>query len=324
MGRALGYDPRTLIRKTIITVGNFDGVHVGHQAILYTARAMAECHDASVTAVTFDPPPVALLKPERNPPQVASIDDRVRWLRSAGADEVAVLRPDPAMLGLSAEAFIDGLIKDHGAVGFVEGEDFRFGHGRGGDMKMLAEMGERHGYAVQALGRVEIGLSDQTVAPVSSSLVRWLVGRGRVEDAAACLGRPWELTAQVVRGEQRGRTIGIPTANLDPDAYQGRILPVDGVYAGMGVLDDGSSFPAAISVGTKPTFGERRLTIEAHLIGYTPDPPDGLYGRPLTLRFARWIRDQYPFPNADELVQQLRRDIGLAGLLAADAPSDLI
>jgi riboflavin kinase/FMN adenylyltransferase len=313
----LGYHPRTLSEPSIISVGNFDGVHIGHQAILRTARELADEHGAGVTAVTFDPPPVALLKPDHHPPQVASTQERARWLRKAGADRVVVLRPDRAMLALSAEAFVDQLVREHHAVGFVEGDDFRFGHKRGGDMALLAELGAQRGLAVRALGRVTVGLSDQSTAPVSSSLVRWLVGRGRMRDVSACLGRSWEATAAVVKGEQRGRTIGIPTANLDMASLAGRILPMDGVYAGEAVLEDGAAYPAAISVGTKPTFGERRLTIEAHLIGYEPAAPDGLYGRPLTIRFARWIRDQYPFPNADDLVTQLRRDIRFAALTAA-------
>lgn len=311
--------------ESIITIGNFDGVHAGHRAIVRAARGLADERLARVVAVTFDPPPVAVLKPCLIPPQVASLADRQRWLVDAGADEVVVLTPGPELLGLSAEQFIEKLIDEHGAVGFVEGEDFRFGKRRGGDMAMLAAMGESRGFAVRALGRVEVKLSDQSVAPVSSSLIRWLVGRGRVEDAGACLGRDWELTSTVVQGERRGRTIGIPTANLDPEGYRGMIVPMDGVYAGSAVLPDGGTFAAAISVGTKPTFGERRLTIEAHLIDYagpSPDNPDSLYGQPLTLRFARWVRDQYPFPNADELVARLRRDIDLARRCHDDALSE--
>ncbi|XAL99478.1 bifunctional riboflavin kinase/FMN adenylyltransferase [Phycisphaeraceae bacterium D3-23] len=306
--------------KNIITVGNFDGVHLGHQAIVRAARERAGPIDGcGVLAVTFDPPPIAVLKPRGAPLQVASLADRERWLRAAGADRVEVLTPDPAMLGLSAQAFIERLVADHGAVGFVEGEDFRFGKGRGGDMAVLRAMGDAHGFAVHTLGRLEAPLSDGTNAPVSSSLVRGLIGRGRVEDTAVCLGRPWEVTGLVVKGEQRGRTINIPTANLDPACYTGLVVPMDGVYAGAATLDDGTLYPAAISVGNKPTFGGQVQTIEAHLVGFTPDNPDALYGRPMTLRFARWVREQYPFANADELVTQLRRDIDQAQAWHRDA-----
>lgn len=297
----------------IITIGNFDGVHLGHQAILRAARRLADAHSARVLAITFDPFPVAVLRPENAPPRVMSIDQRIAALKQAGADEVEVLNPTPKVLQQDATRFIGQLVEAHRAVGFVEGEDFRFGHKRGGDMAMLAEMGRQQGFVVEALPRVEARLSDQNVAPVSSSLVRWLVGRGRVEDAATCMGRAYELVGEVVKGEQRGRTIGVPTINLDPDCYADLIAPMDGVYAGTACIDaDAAAYPAAISVGVKPTFGHDRLTIEAHLVGYQSDAPDALYGKTIRLGFARWLRDQYPFPGIDALKQQLQRDIRAA------------
>ena len=308
---------------SIITIGNFDGVHIGHREIVRQARALADQHGARVLAVTFNPSPIAVLRPEHSPPQLGTIEQRIEALRDAGADRVVVLSPTPQLLGLSAEQFIDKLVADHHAVGFVEGEDFRFGNNRGGDTKLLAEMGKAHGYEVRILPRVETRLSDQTTAPVSSSLVRWLVGRGRVEDAAVCLGRDFELPGTIVKGDQRGRTIGIPTANLDPAAYAGLIVPMDGVYAGS-VLIDGDVCPAAISVGSKPTFGQNTLTAEAHLIGFTHDDPDVLYGKPARFRFARWIRDQYPFPGVQALIQQLRRDIDYARAVYAEQSSAVI
>lgn len=306
-----------------MSIGNFDGVHIGHRAILRQARELAEARDARVVAVTFDPPPIAVLRPEHSPPQLGTIDQRVEVLTTAGADAVVVLSPTPQLLGLSAEQFIDKLVADHHAVGFVEGEDFRFGNKRGGDTTLLAEMGKAHGYDVRILPRVATRLSDQTTAPVSSSLVRWLVGRGRVEDASACLDRPYELIGSIVKGDQRGRTIGIPTANLDPAVYAGLIVPMDGVYAGSVMIDD-AEHPAAISVGIKPTFGQKVLTAEAHLIGFTHDDPDVLYGRPARFRFARWIRDQYPFPGVQPLVDQLKRDIDLARSLYDEQSSTVI
>ncbi|MGB0766561.1 MAG: riboflavin biosynthesis protein RibF [Phycisphaeraceae bacterium] len=306
-------------RPSILTIGNFDGVHLGHRAILSASRRLAEHASARVTAVTFDPFPVAILRPEATPPQVMSIDQRIEALRDAGADDVVVLKPSPELLGSEASAFIEDLIDQHAAVGFVEGEDFRFGKRRGGDMALLEEMGRSRGFAVQALPRVETPLSDQTVAPISSSLVRWLVGRGRVEDAEACLGRTFELVGTIVKGEQRGRTLGIPTANLDPQAYASLITPMDGVYAGTVTLDPAQGpLPAAISVGVKPTFDHDRLTIEAHLIDYQMEHPDGLYGKPARFGFARWVRDQYPFPGVPELKEQLERDIATARTLVAN------
>ena len=331
---------------SIISIGNFDGVHLGHRAILSAARELADAgpDGCRVLALTFDPPPVAVLFPDREtviPPQLSSLAGRIEQLRAAGADEVVVLRPDKALLGLSAEAFIDKLIADYAAAGFAEGEDFRFGKGRGGDMARLQAMGKDRGFAVRAMPRLEAKLSDHSLAPISSSLVRWLVGRGRVEDAEACLGRSFSLSGSIVKGDQRGRTIGIPTANLNAKVFEGMAVPMDGVYAGRVTISAGT-FASAISVGDKPTFAGRQLTIEAHLLGYTPgSPPPGsatssgqdlsvaeqgneLYGQPATFHFARWLRDQYPFPSVDKLVQQLHRDIEAARLKADPQPNTVM
>lgn len=298
---------------SIITIGNFDGVHRGHQEILHAACRLAEKRDARVLAVTFDPFPVTVLRPEATPPKVASAEQRVEALKQYGADDVIVINPTPEVLSYEAPRFISLLREEHQAVGFVEGEDFRFGHKRGGDMTLLHQLGEEQGMDIRALPRVETRLSDQSVAPISSSLVRWLVGRGRVEDAAACMGRAYEIIGEIVKGEQRGRTIGVPTINISPDAYQGLITPMDGVYAGTAQLDnENQSWPAAISVGIKPTFGHDQLTIEAHLVGFKSDDPDALYGRMVRLSFDRWLRDQYPFPGVEELKLQLCRDIEAA------------
>ena len=299
-----------MIAPSIITIGNFDGVHRGHQAILDSARQLAEARQARVLALTFDPMPIAVLRPGEGPPHLGTIDQRIASLKQAGANDVLVINPTRDVLSQQAPDFIQGLIREHGAVGFVEGDDFRFGAKRAGNMSMLAQLGTEHGFAVESLPRVEVPLSDHSVAPISSSLVRWLVGRGRVEDAATCLGRPFELTGTIVKGDQRGRTIGIPTANLDPNSWSGLITPMDGVYAGSVQLDqDNTMLPAAISVGVKPTFGKDQLNIEAHLIDFTTEHPDALYGTSATFRFARWVRDQYPFPGVEALTEQLNRDI---------------
>ena len=299
-----------MIAPSIITIGNFDGVHRGHQAILDSARQLAEASESRVLALTFDPMPIAVLRPGEGPPHLGTIDQRIASLKQAGANDVLVINPTRDVLSQQAPDFIHGLIREHGAVGFVEGDDFRFGAKRAGNMSMLAQLGTEHGFAVDSLPRVEVPLSDHSVAPISSSLVRWLVGRGRVEDAATCLGRPFELTGTIVKGDQRGRTIGIPTANLDPNSWSGLITPMDGVYAGSVQLDqDNTALPAAISVGVKPTFGKDQLNIEAHLIDFTTEHPDALYGTSATFRFARWVRDQYPFPGVEALTEQLNRDI---------------
>jgi riboflavin kinase/FMN adenylyltransferase len=311
--------------RTVLTLGNFDGPHLGHRAILAEARrrSNAVTPPARVVAITFDPPPIEVLRPGSEPPRIATLSQRRTGLLDAGADDVEVLTPTSDMLGQSPERFVDHLVRRHRPVAILEGPDFRFGKGRAGDMATLACLGRDHGFEAVTVPRVHAALSNLHTVPISSSLVRWLVGRGRVADAAACLGRGFSLTAPVVQGEQRGRTIGIPTANLDPDALSPFILPTDGVYAGWaeiegaeGLRDQGAKpnrkskiknqkCRAAISIGVKPTFGQRRLTVEAHLLDFDAD----LYGRPLTLHFARWLRDQYPFPGIEALRRQLHRDV---------------
>ena len=276
-------------------------------------RAIADRRGAGVVVLTFDPSPVAVLAPESEPPRLCTTERRVARLREAGADRVVVLRADRGLLAKSPEQFIGGLVEEHGPVAFVEGPDFRFGKGRAGDMDWLAAYGRERGFTTEVVEPTAAVLHDLHRVTVSSSLCRWLVGRGRVADAGRCLVGPVVLEGTVAKGEQRGRTIGVPTVNLAPEDYAGFIVPSDGVYAGWGELSgQGRRYPAAISVGVKPTFGRRQLTVEAHLIGY--DGPE-VYGRPVTLGFARWLRDQYPFPGVEALVDQLRRDIGQADAL---------
>jgi len=322
--------------RTVLTLGNFDGPHVGHHSILEKSRKIADVHNAKVLAVTFDPPPLEVLRPGDGPPRITSLAQRIKRLRRGGADDVRVIEPTAELLGQSAPQFIERLVERHHPVAIVEGPDFRFGKNRGGDMAALATLGQEHGFEAVTVPRVEVALGDQQLTAVSSSLVRWLIGRGRVADAAVCLGRFFSLTATVVRGEQRGKKLGIPTANLDADQIAPYIVPADGVYAGYVRLEqaevggeqsgEGPSsrpseapdaggatplatrstpIPAAISVGIKPTFGKTALTVEAHLIDTDLD----LYGKTITLGFARWVRDQYPFPGVDALREQLHRDI---------------
>ena len=340
---------------TVLTIGNFDGVHLGHRAILDTARRLADQRGAAVRVLTFDPHPAAVLRPEHQPPRLLPLDERLARLRRAGADDVRVLEPAPDLLATEPEAFIEDICSTHHPLAVVEGENFRFGKARRGDLDLLRRLGDRLGFELHVQPPVTMRLTSPAEVRVSSTLVRRLVGHGRVFDAAAALDEPFSLTAPVVRGEQRGRTLDIPTANLDPDALADYIVPADGVYAGYAEVliseahpgvaasaahesdqrseeraassENGvdihqppsphspllaprsSSFPAAISVGVKPTFGRTRLAVEAHLLDYTPESPDDLYGRTLRLTFTRWLRDQYRFPGPDALRRQLRRDI---------------
>lgn len=292
-------------RGVILSIGSFDGVHVGHQAILARARQLAQQTGSKVLAMTFDPHPAWTLRPGSEPPLLTGLAQKIERLRAAGADEVVVIEPTPAILGQTAWQFIESLAKQYPVAGIVEGEDFRFGKGRAGDMALLKQWGQRLGFEAVALPRIEVALSDLAVVPVSSTLIRWLIGRGRVLDAARCLGRCHELGGQVVQGQQQGRLLGVPTVNLDPDDYEAFAVPADGVYAGTALTPDGQTHPAAISIGVKPTFSQQRLTVEAHLLDFSGD----LYGQRVVLRFARWVRDQWAFPDIKALKEQIDRDI---------------
>ncbi|QDU70815.1 riboflavin biosynthesis protein RibF [Mucisphaera calidilacus] len=290
--------------RTVITIGNFDGVHLGHRAILRNARALADENHATLLALSFDPHPATRLHPDTVPPRLTTRAQRETALRHAGADHVIFLTPDRATLDLEPEAFIRQLIDDHHPVAFVEGPDFRFGHNRRGDLDMLRDLGRQHDFQVHITQPVGVTLHDRWQHTASSSLARWLIGRGRVEDATLVLGRPFALQSTVTRGEQRGRTIGFPTINLHPQPIADMILPADGVYAGTACLRK-REHPAAISVGTKPSFDADALTVEAHLLDFDQD----VYDQPVTLEFTRWLRDQARFPDLDALTDQLARDV---------------
>lgn len=295
----------TMPRPCVITIGNFDGVHLGHRAILDAARQCAERHGADVDAMTFEPHPAKVLRPERVPPRLMSAAQRQDTLLAAGADRVTLLEPTRDLLGMSAEQFIRSLTERCDVRAIVEGPDFHFGKGAAGDVEALRGFGERFGFEMIIVDPVEIALHDMLLAPVRSSLIRWLVGYGRVADAARCLGGPFTLSAEIVEGDRRGRTIGFPTANFQISDLADAALPARGVYAAEATTQDGRTFQAAVNVGVKPTFTPPRPSIEAHLLDFEGD----LYGQTLSLAFHHWVRDEQKFPNIEALSAQLGRDV---------------
>lgn len=295
---------------SVLTIGVFDGVHLGHQQLVTRAGAMAARHGegARVVVLAFDPPPAAVLAPERRPPRLTTFEDRAELLRAAGADDVRRLEPTPELLGLSPAAFVHDVLMPLGPVAVVEGPDFRFGAKRAGDVQTLAELGGARGFAVEVVGPVEVDLDDQTVVPARSTRVRWLLEHGRVADAGRVLGRAYELAGPVVQGDRRGRTVGFPTANLQPQTMP----PGDGVYACLATLEDGRRQPAAVNVGERPTFDGVERRVEAHLIGYERGPDEPEYGWPLRLAFVSRLRDQVRFGSVGQLTAQLERDVARA------------
>lgn len=289
--------------RNAITIGNFDGAHLGHAALVRRARA-AVGPQGRVVVMSFDPNPRTVLRPEAASSRLSTIEQRWRWLQEIGADEVIRLIPTREFLAQTPREFVMRVVREHSPSVLVEGPDFRFGKGREGSTETLRELGRELGFEAIVIDPVEAMISDCSIVRASSSMIRWMLNHGRVRDAAMLLGRPFEVEGVVVRGDQRGRTIGVPTVNLD---HRDFLLPADGIYSGRAVRPDGASFAAAISIGSKPTFGENPRICEAHLIGYQGPLDD--YGWPIRLEIHEWIRDQLKFSDANQLVDQLHRDI---------------
>lgn len=300
-----------MIQRSVITIGNFDGVHLGHQALVRHACELAAKSDARVIALAFDPHPASLLRPGAEPPRLTTFAQREALLTSIGAAEVIRLTPTPALLDLSPGEFIEQVVVPLAPVAVVEGPDFHFGKGRTGTPLVLQQLGQKHGFSTRILPPVEVPLTDQVIVSCSSSRVRWLLGHGRIADVAQVLGRFHVISGTVVQGDRRGRTIGIPTVNLATE----QMLPGLGVYAGLARLPDGRVAPAAISVSTRPTFGGAGVRLEAHLLDLAraADAPNlaGLleYGWPIELELRGWVRDDLRLPGLDAITRQIARDI---------------
>ena len=292
-----------------LTIGNFDGVHLGHRSLIERARALAP--DGRVVAVTFEPHPAAALEARRAPRRLTPAPLRRSLLESLGGDEVIELEPTAELLALEGVEFIEFLRGSQSFDTVVEGADFRFGRGRSCGIGDLKAIGDRLGFEVEVVDDVSVALEDRTLLDVRSTAIRWLLTQGRVVDAAIALGRPHQLTGTVVRGDQRGRDLGFPTANLAPSET---LLPADGVYAGVATLPDGARVLAAISVGTKPTFGPNQRVCEAHLIDHEAPLDD--YDWTIRLEFTRFLHQQFAYAGVEPLIDRIQRDCDDARLHA--------
>jgi riboflavin kinase/FMN adenylyltransferase len=282
---------------TAVTIGVFDGVHIGHRQVISDLIMLAASSRISPAIVTFNPHPLSILAPERAPKMLTSVDQRIDQFRQLGVEFAGVLDfPDIRHL-LASQFCEEVLFQALRAKRVIVGADFRFGRDRGGDAKLLADEGERLGFEVSV-----VDLFGYRDGVVSSTRIRQLLSDGRVEEAAALLGRPYELAGPVVEGERRGGSIGFPTANIaiTPE----RQLPGRGVYAGQAAVGDEIHL-AAINVGTRPTFDGQGTTIEAYLLDYSGD----LYGRFLAIDFRARLRDEVRFDGVEALTSQIRRDV---------------
>lgn len=288
-------------RGGALCIGNFDGVHIGHQRLLAETVRLAKSIARPAVVLTFDPHPMRLLNPQKMPEPICRMEEKTLWLGQTGANMVVVERTSLEILQLGPEQFVDNiLVKYIGPKWIVEGQSFRFGLGRKGDVNSLQVLGQSRGFQVAIVPPVQADLGKDREFTVSSSLVRELLRGGLVAQARQCLGRPHLLTGVVGRGMARGRKLGFPTANL---GNIGQLTPAEGVYAGRGWIK-GRCFPAAISVGTAITFDHGERLIEAILLGLNED----IYGQEIRLEFFMHIRLQQRFPGAMELAQQIKAD----------------
>ncbi|MGH7723138.1 MAG: bifunctional riboflavin kinase/FAD synthetase [Candidatus Dormibacteria bacterium] len=296
----------------VLTIGSFDGVHRGHGALLDLVDSVARRLQAQTALLTFDPHPRCVLDPAHCPQSLTTLSEKRDLLAARHLDRLVVLGFTREVSSWRAEQFCDMLRTAFDLCALVVGHDFALGHRRQGDVAFLRDYGERHGFTVEQVGAVRAG--EQTV---SSSRIRSLLAEGDVSGAAMLLGRELFMDATVEHGDEVGRHLGYPTANLSiaPD----KCLPAPGVYA-MWLRVDGAWHPAATNVGYRPTFGGDRLTVEAFLLDFSGD----LYGREVRAAFVERLREERAYASVDELVGQIGRDVDqVRSLLSTGSPPRL-
>ena len=301
----------------VLTVGNFDGVHLGHKEILAAAGQIAKERKTELTAMTFEPHPVAILYPEKAPGVLTPLALKKHMLAECGVDCLVVLKDSRGLLNLSPADFVEEfLVKTiHPAV-VIEGENFNFGYGRSGNVYTLQSLGDEKGFEVSIIESKTVKLSIGQSVRVSSTIIRNMLEAGKVADAAVALGRAYRLIGQIIPGRGKGRKLGFATANMQPGR---QIVPAEGVYAGRAQIGDDfdgvcakkEKIPAAFSVGQASTYGPGgQLLIEAHLL---VENVGDLIGKWMTMDFIKYIRGQEKFETEAELADQIAKDCEKAG-----------
>ena len=291
-------------RRSVVTIGAYDGVHRGHQAVIEQVRQQAEILDARSVVVTFDRHPASIVRPESAPLLLTDIDQKLELLASTGLDATCIVKFDEDSSREAPSDFVKRVLIDGlSAKRVIIGEDFHFGYKRGGNVALLRELGPKFDFDVTPIELISRG--DGVDEPVSSTAIRRALAGGQVELATQLLGHHFEVRGVVVHGDERGRTIGFPTANIEvPNQI---CIPADGVYAGVFVRQDGTIHNCAINLGRRPTFYEHadHSMLEAHLLDFS----ENLYGEKVKLTFTHFLRGERKFENIDALKMQLKLDI---------------
>ena len=296
-------------KNPAITIGNFDGVHKGHQALFQRVKQLAEELNGESVVVTFDPHPLEVLFPKKAPSFITSHRYKLDLIASCGIDATIVIPFDHKFSQMSAREFVEAvLVEKIGARAIVVGHDYRFGHSREGDIAFLKQLGEQYGFKVETVSGLRV---NDTV--VSSTAIRQMITSGNIREANRLLGRSFEVSGTVIPGRKRGVSLGFPTANIRMPAIT---PPRTGVYVVQAEVD-GKTYGGAANLGYNPTFGDTDLSLEAHLFDFDRD----IYGKPITIRFIDRLRDELRFSSPDELAAQIKKDVNTAKKILADRAS---
>ena len=304
------------LRRPVITIGNFDGVHLGHQTLFQKVKERARAMSGQGVVLTFDPHPIKLMRPEKQLPLLTTTAQKVRLLSELDL-EVLIVHPFTADFGaLPARDFVaEYLVRRLGVQEVVIGHDYRFGRNREGNIALLQALGAEFGFPVHVVDAIQI-----QGKVVSSTLIRNLIQRGQVHEAQKFLGRPYEVTGVVVPGYGRGaRLLGFPTANIDLD--NGLLVPGAGIYAVWTELR-GQVYSGVANIGTCPTFDNQKLSLEVYILDFDAD----IYGERLAVRFVQRLRDEHRFPDISALISQIKKDVAAARQIvgaAASSPASL-
>ena len=301
-------EPQDNFNGPWLTIGSFDGVHRGHQAVIRLLTGESHKRQSASIVVTFFPHPVKVLRGDHQPYYLSSPEEKNQILKSLGVDTILTLHFDHTLASQSAESFIQTLHQQLKFSTLLIGHDFRLGANRSGDINTLTELGKKFGYQVRAIEPFQSSSKN-----ISSSLIRELLKSGDLSEANALLGRPYSVQGRIIHGDGRGKHIGLPTANLD--IWQEKLMPAVGVYAAVAELD-GRRWMSVVNIGNRPTFYEKpfQQTVEAHLLDFNQE----IYDREMRLRFIRRIRPEMKFDSAGHLMVQINQDIQLAREVLSD------